>query len=283
MNTVTLSNGINMPLVGFGVYQIPDPEQCEEAVVQALQAGYRMIDTAAAYENEESVGRAIKRSGVPRSEIFVTTKLWIQDAGFEPARLAFERSLKRLQLDYLDAFLIHQPYSDIHGSWRAMEDLYEEKAVRAIGVSNFSQARLTDLIVFNKIAPMINQVEVNPYYQQPEKVKFFSDLGVQTIAWAPFAEGKNGLFTHPILSQIATKYGKSVAQVVLCWLIQRNISVIPKSVTPERIRQNLDVFSFNLSKEDIEMIEKIDTGESCFIDHEDPERIRWISSVKFNT
>lgn len=283
MSKVTLSNGIVMPLVGFGVYQIPDPEQCEEAVVQALQAGYRMIDTAAAYENEEFVGRAIKRSGVPRSEIFVTTKLWIQDMGFESARHAFERSLKRLQLDYLDAYLIHQPYSDVHGSWRAMEDLYEEKAVKAIGVSNFSPARITDLIAFNKIAPMINQVEVNPYYQQSEKVNFFSKLGVQTIAWAPFAEGKNGLFTNPILSEIANKYGKSVAQVVLRWLIQRNISVIPKSVTPERIRQNLDVFSFSLSDEDIENIEKIDTGKSCFIDHDDPERIRWISSVKFNT
>lgn len=283
MSTVTLSNGIVMPLVGFGVYQIPDPEQCEEAVVQAIQAGYRMIDTAAAYENEESVGRAIKRSGIPRSEIFVTTKLWIQDMGFESARHAFERSLKRLQLDYLDAYLIHQPYSDVHGSWRAMEDLYEEKAIRAVGVSNFSPARITDLIAFNKIAPMINQVEVNPYYQQQEKAKFFNDLGIQTIAWAPFAEGKNGLFTNPILSEIANKYGKSVAQVVLRWLIQRNISVIPKSVTPERIRQNLDVYSFSLTDEDIENIEKIDTGKSCFIDHDDPERIRWISSVKFNT
>jgi len=283
MNTVTLSNNIVMPLVGFGVYQIPDPEQCEEAVVQALQAGYRMIDTAAAYENEEFVGRAIKRSGIPRSEIFVTTKLWIQDMGFESARHAFERSLKRLQLDYLDAYLIHQPYSDVHGSWRAMEDLYEEKAVKAIGVSNFSPARITDLIAFNKIAPMINQVEVNPYYQQSEKVNFFNDIGVQTIAWAPFAEGKNGLFTNPILIEIATRYGKSVAQVVLRWLTQLNVSVIPKSVTPERIRENLDVFTFKLSDEDIEKIKKIDTGKSCFVDHDDPERIRWISSVRFNT
>lgn len=283
MKTVILKNGIVMPLVGFGVYQIPDPEQCEEAVVQALQAGYRMIDTAAAYENEESVGRAIKRSGIPRSEIFVTTKLWIQDMGFESARHAFERSLKRLQLDYLDAYLIHQPYSDVHGSWRAMENLYEEKSIRAIGVSNFSPARITDLIAFNKIAPMINQVEVNPYYQQQKKAKFFSDHGVQTIAWAPFAEGKNGLFTNPVLSDIANKYDKSVAQVVLRWLIQREISVIPKSVTPERIRQNLDVFSFSLSGEDMLKIEKMDTGKSCFTDHDDPERIRWISSVKFNT
>ncbi|HHP7703438.1 TPA: aldo/keto reductase [Escherichia coli] len=208
---------------------------------------------------------------------------YIQDAGFESTRAAFERSLKRLQLEYLDTYLIHQPYADVYGSWRAMENLYEEKAIRAIGVSNFSPARLTDLMAFNRIAPMLNQVEVNPYYQQAEKVKFFREQGVQTVAWAPFAEGKNGLFTHPELSKIAARHDKSVAQIVLRCLIQRDIGVVPKSVTPERIRQNLDVFSFSLSDEDIEIIGNIDTGKSCFIDHDDPERIRWISSVKFNT
>ncbi len=283
MKTVKLSNGIEMPLLGFGVYQIPDPEQCEEAVLQALQAGYRMIDTAAAYENEASVGWAIKRSGIDRRELFITTKLWIQDAGYDSARRAFERSLERLQLDYLDAYLIHQPYSDVHGSWRAMEELYDEKAVRVIGVSNFSPARLTDLILFNRVAPMLNQVEVNPFHQQPAHVKFLHDQGVQTVAWAPFAEGMNGLFTHPVLSAIAARHEKSVAQVVLRWLIERNICVIPKSVTPARIRQNLDVFSFSLSDEDMAQIATLDTGKSCFFDHEDPERIRWIGSVKFRT
>lgn len=283
MKTVTLNNGVEMPLVGFGVYQIPDPEQCEEAVLNALQAGYRHIDTAAAYENEASVGRAIKRSGIDRRELFITTKLWIQDAGYDSARRAFERSLQRLQLDYLDAWLIHQPYSDVHGSWRTMEELYDEKAVRAIGVSNFSPARLTDLIAFNRLAPMINQVEVNPFHQQPAHVKFLHDQGVQTVAWAPFAEGMNGLFSHPVLSAIAARHDKSVAQVVLRWLIERNISVIPKSVTPARIQQNLDVFSFSLSDEDMAQIATLDTGKSSFFDHDDPERIRWISSVKFST
>ncbi|EQC2551353.1 aldo/keto reductase [Enterobacter sichuanensis] len=279
----TLNNGITMPMLGFGVYQMTDSSVCEEAVSSAISAGYRLIDTAAAYENEDAVGNAVLKSNVSRDELFITTKLWVQDAGYEKTRAAFFRSLKRLKLDYLDLYLIHQPYSDIHGSWRAMEELYEEGLIRAIGVSNFAPDRLTDLITFNRIAPAVNQVEINPFFQQTYNAEFMQKNGVQPESWAPFAEGKNQLFSNPVLESVAQSHGKSVAQVVLRWLLQRKIVVIPKSVNPERIRENIDLFSFSLSAKQMQVIESLDTGKTLFADHADPERIRTVGTRKFST
>jgi diketogulonate reductase-like aldo/keto reductase len=244
MQRVVLNNGVEMPILGFGVFQIPDAEECERSVSEALRTGYRLIDTAAAYENEEAVGEAIKRSGLAREEIFVTTKLWIQDAGYESAKKAFERSLQRLQLDYLDLYLIHQPYGDIYGSWRAMEEMYREGRVRAIGVSNFHPDRLMDLMLHNEVAPAINQVETHPFCQQIEAQQFMREHGVQIESWGPFAEGRNNIFQNELLLPIAGKYGKTVAQVILRWLIQREVVVIPKSVRKERVVENFDVFNF---------------------------------------
>ncbi|CAH1201846.1 aldo/keto reductase [Paenibacillus sp. JJ-223] len=271
MQTVTLNNGVKMPIIGFGVYQIPDAEECENAVYEALMAGYRLIDTAAGYLNEEAVGRAIKRSGVPREELFITTKLWVQDAGYESAKLAFAKSLKKLQLDYLDLYLIHQPFGDYYGAWRAMEDLYREGKIKAIGVSNFLPDRLMDLIVHNEIVPAINQVETHPFYQQIESAAFMKEQGVQHQSWAPFAEGLNNMFSNEVLASIATKHNKSVAQVVLRWLVQREVVVIPKSVKKERIIENFDIFDFELSADDIEQIAALDTRESLFLSYRDPE------------
>ncbi|MEN1990354.1 aldo/keto reductase [Paenibacillus hubeiensis] len=271
MQTVTLNNGVKMPIIGFGVYQIPDAEECENAVYEALMAGYRLIDTAAGYLNEEAVGRAIKRSGVPREELFITTKLWVQDAGYESAKLAFAKSLKKLQLDYLDLYLIHQPFGDYYGAWRAMEDLYREGKIKAIGVSNFLPDRLMDLIVHNEIVPAINQVETHPFYQQIEGAAFMKEQGVQHQSWAPFAEGLNNMFSNEVLASIATKHNKSVAQVVLRWLVQREVVVIPKSVNKERIIENFDIFDFELSADDIEQIAALDTRESLFLSYRDPE------------
>lgn len=271
MQTVTLNNGVKMPIIGFGVYQIPDAEECENAVYEALMAGYRLIDTAAGYLNEEAVGRAIKRSGVPREELFITTKLWVQDAGYESAKLAFAKSLKKLQLDYLDLYLIHQPFGDYYGAWRAMEELYREGKIKAIGVSNFLPDRLMDLIVHNKIVPAINQVETHPFYQQIESAAFMKEQGVQHQSWAPFAEGLNNMFSNEVLASIATKHNKSVAQVVLRWLVQREVVVIPKSVKKERIIENFDIFNFELSADDIEQIASLDTRESLFLSYRDPE------------
>ncbi|WP_052586316.1 aldo/keto reductase [Bacillus velezensis] len=282
MQTVTLNNGVKMPIIGFGVYQVPDAQECENAVYEALMAGYRLIDTASGYLNEEAVGRAIKRSGVPREELFITTKLWIQDAGYESAKAAFSKSLNKLQLDYLDLYLIHQPYGDYYGAWRAMEDLYREGKIRAIGVSNFHPDRLMDLIMHNEIVPAVNQVETHPFCQQKESAAFMKEQGVQHESWAPFAEGRNNMFSNGVLTSIAEKHNKSVAQVVLRWLVQREVVTIPKSVRKERIVENFDIFDFELSLEDIEKISTLDKGESLFGSHRGPEIVKSIGAMKFD-
>lgn len=279
MKYVKLNNGVEMPLLGFGVYQIPDPEVCEQAVYDALMAGYRSIDTAAAYENEEAVGRAVRRSGIPREELFITTKLWISDAGYEPAKKAFEESMLKLGLKYLDLYLIHQPFGDVYGSWRAMEELYKEGRIRAIGVSNFYPDRLADLILHNEIAPAVNQVETHPFHQQTAAAEFMRSKGVQIESWAPFAEGRNGLFSNELLLKIAAKHGKTVAQVVLRWLIQRDVVCIPKSVHKERIAENFDVFGFELGDDDMAAIAALDRPESSFLNHRDPEIVEWLSNL----
>lgn len=280
MEYLKLNNGIEMPVLGFGVYQITDAAECEQAVVDAIKAGYRLIDTASAYFNEESVGKAIKRSGVARDELFITTKLWVQDAGYEKAKIAFEKSLKKLQLDYLDLYLIHQPYNDVHGAWRAMEELYKEGKIRAIGVSNFQPDRIMDLISFNEIVPAINQVETHPFNQQIENQQFLKDNKVQIEAWGPFAEGRNNMFQNEVLAAIGAKYHKSVAQVILRWLTQRGVVAIPKSVRKERIAENFQIFDFELSSEDMETILKMDQAKTAFFDHRDPSLIQWMKNYK---
>ena len=280
MQTVTLNNGVKMPVIGFGVYQVPDAEECENAVYEALMTGYRLIDTAAGYLNEEAVGRAIKRSGVPREELFITTKLWVQDAGYESAKLAFAKSLKKLQLDYLDLYLIHQPFGDYYGAWRAMEELYREGKIKAIGVSNFLPDRLMNLIVHNEIVPAVNQIETHPFYQQTETTAFLKDQGVQHQSWAPFAEGRGNLFGNEALTSIAEKHNKSVAQIVLRWLVQREVVVIPKSVRKERIVENFDIFDFELSADDMEQISTLDTRESLFLSYHDPEVAKMMGNWK---
>lgn len=280
MQKVVLNNGVEMPILGFGVFQINDANVCERSVYDAIEVGYRLIDTAASYGNEEAVGRAIKRSGVPREELFITTKLWVQDAGYEKAKKAFERSLKNLQLDYLDLYLIHQPFGDVYGSWRAMEELYREGRVRAIGVSNFYPDRLVDLILNNEITPMVNQVETHPFFQQIESQKIMEEYKVQMEAWAPFAEGKNNIFQNEVLMSIAQKHNKSVAQIILRWLVQRKIVAIPKSVHKERIVENFNIFDFELSQEDMEKIATLDKKESAFFSHRDPETVKRICSLK---
>jgi diketogulonate reductase-like aldo/keto reductase len=282
MQKVILNNGIEMPILGFGVYQIPDANECERSILDAIQTGYRLIDTAAAYMNEKAVGNAIRKSGVAREELFITTKLWIQDAGYETTKKAFEHSLELLQLDYLDLYLIHQPYGDVHGSWRAMEELYQKGKVRAIGVSNFQPDRLMDLIVFNRIVPAVNQIETHPFNQQIETQIFLEENKVQIESWGPFAEGKNGIFKNELLVSLAGKYKKSVAQVILRWLIQRGVVVIPKSVHKERIVENFNIFDFELSSEDMEAIVTLDTNVSCFLDHRDPAIVKWMGSWKLN-
>jgi len=282
MITTTLNNGVEMPLIGFGVFQVPDPKECEQSVIDAIQAGYRLIDTAASYMNEEAVGRAIKNCGVPREELFITTKLWVQDTGYENTMKAFQRSLDKLQLDYLDLFLIHQPYGDIHGSWKAMGELYKAGKVRAIGVSNFQPDRVMDLIMFNEIVPAVNQVETHPFNQQIDNQKFLQENGVQIESWGPFAEGRNDLFKNELLGGIASKYNKSIAQVVLRWLTQRGVVVIPKSVRKERIVENFNIFDFELSTIDMEAIATLDTKKSLFFDHRDPEIIKWMGSRKLD-
>ncbi|SDM77088.1 Aldo/keto reductase [Paenibacillus sp. yr247] len=282
MQKVILNNGVEMPILGFGVFQIVDQNECEQSVYDAIMAGYRLIDTAASYLNEEAVGRAIKRSGVAREELFITTKLWVQDAGYERTKKAFEKSLERLQLDYLDLYLIHQPFGDVHGSWRAMEELSREGKVRAIGVSNFHADRLIDLIIHNEVVPAVNQVETHPFNQQIESSKFMKENYVQIESWAPFAEGKNNLLHNEVLVLIAEKYNKSVAQVVLRWLTQREVVVIPKSVRKERIIENFNIFDFQLSQEDIASITALDTNQSLFFSHRDPEMVKWISNRKLD-
>ncbi|MFD9497766.1 aldo/keto reductase [Streptomyces sp. NPDC060035] len=278
MQTVTLNNGIEMPVLGFGVYQIP-PEQTEQTVTDALAAGYRSLDTAAAYGNEEAVGRAIKRSGIPREDLFVTTKLWISDAGEDKAKRAFGTSLRKLGLDYLDLYLIHQPYGDVYGSWRAMESLHKEGLIRAIGISNFYPDRLVDLVDHNEITPAVNQVETHPFFQRTADQEVMRERGVQIESWGPFAEGRNNLFTDPHLSEIADGHGKSVAQVVLRWLIQRGVVVIPKSVRAERMAENLDVFDFALTDDQMTAVAALDTGASLFFDHRDPAVVSRLGNV----
>ncbi|WJH29230.1 aldo/keto reductase [Paenibacillus sp. CC-CFT742] len=282
MQTVTLNNGVKMPIIGFGVYQVPDAEECENAVYEALMAGYRLIDTASGYLNEEAVGRAIKRSGIPREELFITTKLWVQDASYESAKLAFNKSLNKLQLDYLDLYLIHQPFGDYYGAWRAMEELYHEGKIKAIGVSNFLPDRLMDLIMHNEIVPAVNQVETHPFYHQTESATFMKEQGVQHQSWAPFAEGLNNMFGNEVLISIAEKHSKSVAQVVLRWLVQRGIVVIPKSVKKERIVENFNIFDFELDTEDIEQITALDTRKSLFLSYHDPEVAKMMGNWKID-
>jgi len=270
-----------MPILGFGVYQI-SAEQSEQAVTDALAAGYRHIDTAAAYGNEEAVGRAIKSSGIPRDELFVTTKLWIQDAGEDNAKRAFETSLQRLGLDHLDLYLIHQPYGDYYSSWRAMQELHRQGVIKAIGVSNFHPDRLVDLIDHNEITPAVNQIETHPYFQRTADQELMRERGVQIESWGPFAEGRNNLFTDPTLSEIGAAHGKSVAQVVLRWLIQRDVVVIPKSVRPERMAENFDVFDFTLTDDEMTRIAGMDTGTSAFFDHRDPAMVSQLGNVRIN-
>lgn len=282
METVKLNNGIEMPILGFGVYQITDAERCEQSVFDAIRAGYRLIDTAAAYENESAVGKAIRRSGIDREALFVTTKLWIQDTGYESTKQAFQKSLERLGLDYLDLYLIHQPYGDVYGSWRAMEELYEKGKVRAIGVSNFYPDRVMDFICNHEIIPAVNQIELHPFCQQIETQAFLKSHGVQTESWAPFAEGRNNLFGNEVLASLAAKYKKSAAQIVLRWMIQRQIVVIPKSVRPERIIENFQVFDFELSVDDMTRIAALDQRKSAFLDHRSPDAVEWLNGVKYD-
>lgn len=283
MRNVVLNNSVEMPILGFGVFQMTDHAECERAVRDAIDTGYRLIDTAASYGNEEQVGNAIRKSGVPREELFVTTKLWIADTGYERTKAAFQRSMKRLQLDYLDLYLIHQPYGDIYGSWRAMEELYRQGAVRAIGVSNFHPDRLMDLILHNEVVPAVNQVETHPFHQQVETQKFLIENSVQIESWGPFAEGRNNIFQNEVLVSLAAKHAKSVAQVIVRWLIQREVVVIPKSVRKERIEENFNVFDFDLSTEDMSSIAALNTGVSQFFDHRDPQMVKMLSEAQRNT
>jgi 2,5-diketo-D-gluconate reductase A len=282
MQKVILNNGVEMPILGFGVFQMNDSKECEQAVYDALRAGYRLIDTAASYLNEEAVGRAIKRSDVPREELFITTKLWVQDAGYEGTKKAFAKSLERLQLDYLDLYLIHQPFGDVHGSWRAMEELYREGKIKAIGVSNFHPDRLMDLIIHNEVIPAVNQVETHPFNQQMDSAQFMKENNVQIQSWGPFAEGKNDIFRNAVLVSIAEKHNKSVAQVILRWLTLRGVVAIPKSVRKERIIENFNIFDFELSQEDMENISTLDTNQSLFFSHRDPEMVKWIGTRKID-
>jgi len=280
MQHIVLNNGVEIPLLGFGVYQVTDLKECEQSVLDALQAGYRLIDTASAYGNEEAVGKAIRKSGVPREEIFVTTKLWIQDTGYEKTKKAFEKSLKNLGLDYLDLYLIHQPIGDVYGAWRAMEELYKAGKIRAIGVSNFHPDRLMDLKLFNEVVPAVNQIETHPFHQQIENQQFLQENGVQIESWGPFAEGRNDLFKNELLASIGKKHQKTVAQVVLRWLIQRGVVAIPKSVRKERIIENFNIFDFELNPADMESIATLDTKKSLFLDHRDAATVKWLGSWK---
>ena len=282
MQNVVLNNGIEMPILGFGVFQVPDAEECERSVSEALRAGYRLIDTAAAYLNEGAVGKAIQKSGIAREELFVTTKLWVQDAGYESTKKAFDKSLQRLQLDYLDLYLIHQPFGDVYGSWRAMEELNREGRVRAIGLSNFPPDRVMDLILHNEMVPAVDQIETHPFNQQIDTQEFLQANHVQIESWGPFAEGKNSIFQNETLVSIAKEHQKSVAQVILRWLIQRGVVVIPKSVHKERIIENFNVFDFELGPQDMAAIAALDTGRSMFFDHRDPEQVKRLSSARLN-
>ncbi|MCS3766840.1 2,5-diketo-D-gluconate reductase A [Aeromonas hydrophila] len=281
MQAVKLNNDIEMPLLGFGVFQMAAAE-CERAVIEAIDAGYRLIDTAASYQNETQVGNGIRLSGIERGELFITTKLWLQDANYEGAKAQFERSLNRLQLDYVDLYLIHQPYGDVHGAWRAMAELQQAGKIRAIGVSNFHPDRLADLMAFNKVAPAINQIEVNPFNQQLHAVPWMQSRHIQPQAWAPFAEGRNGLFQHPQLTAIGARHGKNVGQVVLRWLYQRGIAALAKSVRKERMEENLAIFDFELSHEEMVQIAALDMAVSAFFSHRDPAMVEWLTQRRLD-
>ena len=282
MQTVKLNNEVEIPILGFGVFQITDCTECERSVVEAIQTGYRHLDTAASYQNEEAVGKGIKQSGVAREELFITTKVWIQRNGNEGTIKAFENSLRRLQVDYIDLYLIHQPFGDVYGEWRAMEELYQQGKVRAIGVSNFPPDRIMDLMIHNKITPMVNQIEVNPFQQQIDTQKFLLDNQVQVEAWAPFAEGRNNIFQNEILLSIAGKHKKSVAQVILRWLVQRGIIALAKTTRKERMMENIGVFDFELSTEDMAAVTTMDTKTSSFFDHRNPEMVKWLGNRKLD-
>ena len=282
MEYVTLNNGLKMPMEGFGVFQVPDPAQCEQAVLDAIASGYRLIDTAAAYMNEKAVGEAVKKCGVPRGELFITTKLWIQDAGYEEAGKAIRRSLDNLGLDYLDLYLIHQPMGDYIGAYRAMEEAYKEGKLRAIGVCNFYPARLADFCETVEVKPAVNQVELHPFFQQENALALMKEYGVVPEAWGPFAEGNHGIFTHPVLTKIGEKYGKSAAQAALRWNVQRGVVVIPKSVHKDRIEQNMDIWDFELSADDMAEIAKLDLGHSEIVDHDDPSFVKMLHGMKIH-
>lgn len=282
MEYVTLNNGVKMPLEGFGVFQVPDPAQCEQAVLDAIESGYRLIDTAAAYMNEKAVGEAIKKCGVPREELFITTKLWVQDDTYEGAKKAIQTSLDNLGLDYLDLYLIHQPLKDYVGAYRAMEEAYKEGKLKAIGVCNFYPARLADLCETVEVIPAVNQVELHPFFQQENALAVMKEYGVVPEAWGPFAEGNHGIFTHPVLTKIGDKYGKSAAQVALRWNVQRGVVVIPKSVHKDRMEQNMNIWDFNLSDEDMAEIAKLDLGHSEIVNHDDPGFIKMLHTMKIH-
>jgi diketogulonate reductase-like aldo/keto reductase len=280
MEKATLNNGVEIPMLGFGVFQVTDLAECERSVIEAISIGYRLLETAASYMNEAAVGKAIRKSGVPREELFITTKHWIQSNGYDETKKAFENSLKKLQLDYLDLYLIHQPFGDVYGEWRAMQDLYKEGKVRAIGVSNFQPDRLIDLMVHNEIVPAVNQIETHPFHQQIETQKFLQENKVQIESWGPFAEGKNNLFQNELLLSIGKKYNKSIAQIVLRWLTQGGVISIPKSVHKERMEENFNIFDFELSAEDMESIKTLDKKTSSFFDHRNPEMVKWLGERK---
>lgn len=280
---VVLNNGVKMPRLGFGVFQVTDLAECERSVEEALRVGYRLLDTAASYQNEAAVGNAIKNSGISRDELFVTTKLWLTDAGYEKTKKAFDRSMKLLGLEVLDLYLIHQPYGDVHGSWRAMQELHREGRIRAIGVSNFHPDRVMDLIVFNEIVPAVNQIETHPFNQQLATQAFLEQNGIQIEAWAPFAEGKQGIFQNEVLSGIGEKHGKSVAQVILRWLIQRGVVAIPKSVRKQRMEENFAVLDFALDEAEMGAITALDTRTSSFFDHRDPAIVKWLGTRNTKT
>lgn len=279
MKDVMLNNGIKMPIAGFGVFQIPDLEECERAVLDAIEVGYRLIDTAQAYGNEEAVGRAIQKTSVPREELFITTKVWISNAGYEKAKGSIEESLKKMQLDYLDLVLIHQPVGDYYGTYRAMEELYKEGKIKAIGVSNFYPDRLVDICLFNEVIPAVNQVEVNVFHQQKEAEKVMTKYQVQMQAWAPFAEGRNDMFNQPLLKEIGNRYNKTVAQVILRWLTQRGIVVLAKSTRKSRMEENINIFDFELSEQEMQIIAELDKKESSFFSHYDPNIIEYLASL----
>ena len=282
MQTVTLNNGVEIPILGFGTYQITNPQEAEQAVIDAIKAGYRHIDTAQSYLNEEAVGRGIAASGVLREELFVTTKIWVENVSYDGVKASFQRSLDRLNLEYVDLLLLHQPYNDVYGAWRAMEELQAAGKIRAIGVSNFAVDRAVDLAEFNKVVPQVNQIEINPFNQQIKNIEALKVEGITPEAWAPFAEGKNGIFTNELLTNIGKKYQKSVAQVIVRWLLEQEIVVLAKSVKPERMAENLAVFDFELSEEDKAAIATLNEGESQFFSHADPEMIKWMASRKMD-